>query len=224
MNPEALHIEQQRTEDAHNRLIEQITRTERDVSGLTGELRTLGQRGLAEQLEEKQGELNAARRDLARIEADAKAWKLLLETLREAEREAKETFLEPVRERLRPYLQLLFPETELRIGEDDFEIVSLRRGEIEEPFATLSIGAREQIAVLTRLALADLLQEKDKPVALILDDPLVNSDDERFRRMALALRKAADSLQILILTCHESRYEKLGAEIIRLAECRITDQ
>ncbi len=224
MNPEALHFEQQRTEDAHIRLQEQITKTERDVDKLTVELRTLGQQGLAEQLEEKQGELNAALRDLARTEADAKAWKLLLETLREAEREAKETFLEPVRERLRPYLQMLFPETELCLGEDDFEIVSLRRGEVEEPFTTLSMGAREQVAVLTRLALANLLREKDKPVALILDDPLVNSDDERFRRMALALRKAADSLQILILTCHESRYEKLGAKIIRLAECRTTDQ
>ena len=222
MNPLALHIEQERAQEAHKMLGEQIEQTNRDIHGLTVELRTLGQRGLAEQLEEKRRELNVARSDLERVEADAKAWKLLLETLREAEREAKETFLEPVRERLRPYLQMLFPETELRLGEEDFEIVSLRRGEVEEPFATLSIGAREQIAVLTRLALADLLREKDKPVALILDDPLVNSDDERFRRMALALRKAASSLQILILTCHESRYEKLGAKIIRLAECRIT--
>jgi len=56
---------------------------------------------------------------------------------------------------------------------------------------------------------------------LILDDPLVNSDDERFRRMARVLRKAAGKpLQILILTCHEARYETLGAKIIPLADCR----
>ena len=76
--------------------------------------------------------------------------------------------------------------------------------------------------MLTRLALADLLREKGRPVVLILDDPLVNSDDERFWRMELALRKAADSsLQIVILTCHEARYEALGAKIIRLADCRM---
>ena len=115
---------------------------------------------------------------------------------------------------------MLIPETQLRLNEDNLEIVSLRRDGVDEPFGSLSIGAREQVAVLTRLALADLLREKGRPVALILDDPLVNSDDERFRRMELALRKAAASLQIVILTCHESRYESLGAKIVRLADCR----
>ncbi len=221
MNPEALRIERQRAEEAVERLGKRIADSERAERDLAVELRTQGQRGLAEELERKRGELEIAGRELARIEADAKAWKLLLETLREAEREAKETFLGPVRERLRPYLRMLFPETELRLNEDDLEIVSLRRHGIEEPFATLSIGAREQVAVLTRLALADLLREKGRPVALILDDPLVNSDDERFGRMTLALRKAAESsLQIVVLTCHEARYESLGAKIVRLADCR----
>ena len=220
LNPEALRIEQQRAEQAYSLLRDRIEDSARAERDLAVELRTLGHRGLAEELERKRGEFDIARIDLARIEADAKAWKLLLETLRVAEREAKETFLGPVRERLKPYLRMLFPETELRLNEDDLEIVSLRRGGVEEPFLSLSVGAREQVAVLTRLALADLLREKGRPVALILDDPLVNSDDERFRRMELALRKAAATLQIVILTCHEARYETLGARIVRLADCR----
>ena len=222
MDPEARRIEKQRAEDALGRLRERIEDDERAARDLAVELRTLGQRGLAEELEQKRGALEIARSALARTEADARAWKLLLETLREAEREAKETFLGPVRGRLQPYLRMLFPETELRLNEDDLEIVSLQRDGVEEPFTALSIGAREQIAVLTRLALADLLREKGRPVALILDDPLVNSDDGRFRRMELALRKAAASLQIVVLTCHEARYESLGAKIIRLADCRTT--
>ena len=224
MNPEALRIERQRAEEAHTRLRTRIEDSERAERDLAVELRTLGQRGLAEELERKRGELDIARSERARIEADASAWKLLLETLRAAEREAKETFLGPVRDRLRPYLGMLFPETELQLNEDSLEIVSLRRDGVDEPFATLSIGAREQVAVLTRLALADLLREKGRPVALILDDPLVNSDDERFRRMELALRKAAASLQIVVLTCHEARYESLGAKIVRLADCRMGDR
>ena len=224
MNPEALRIERQRAEEALDRLGKRIADSERAERDLAVELRATGQRGLAEELEQKRGELEIARNDLARTEADAKAWKLLLETLRGAEREAKETFLGPVRERLRPYLRMLFPETELQLNEDDLEIVSLKRDGVEEPFAALSIGAREQVAVLTRLALADLLREKGRPVALILDDPLVNSDDERFRRMELALRKAAASLQIVVLTCHEARYESLGAKIVRLADCRMQQE
>ncbi len=217
LDPEAVKIEQERAREAYDRLEESIRDAEREERDLTVELRALGQSGLAEELERMEGELEIARRELDRIEADAKAWKLLLETLRKAESEAKETFLEPVRERLRPYLRMLFPETELRLKEDDLEIEAIVRNGVAEPFVSLSVGAREQIAVLTRLALADLLHQKGKPVALILDDPLVNSDGERFRRMQLALRKAAASIQIIVLTCHEERYESLGAKTIRLA-------
>ena len=224
MNPEAMRIEQQRASEVYSQLQEKIDADERAEHDLAIELRTLGQRGLAEELEQKRGELAIAQVDLERIETDAKAWKLLHDTLRRAENEAKETFLGPVRERLQPYLRMLFPETKLQLREDNLEIVSLQRGGVEEPFEALSIGAREQVAVLTRLALADLLREKGRPVVLILDDPLVNSDEERFRRMELALRKAANSsLQIIILTCHEARYETLGAKIIRLADCRTSD-
>lgn len=221
MDPEARTLDSLGAQEAHRQKQDQKSQIEREDRDLRVELRALGQQGLAEQLQEKQGELKAAQSDLARVEADAKAWNLLLDTLREAEREAKDAFLGPVRKHLQGYLQVLFPEAELRLGKDDLEIDSLQRGEAEEPFTVLSSGAREQIAVLTRLALADLLREKGKPVTLILDDPLVNSDDKRFRRMMLALRKAASSLQILILTCHEARYETLGAKMVRLTDCRI---
>ena len=220
LDPEQLRLERERAIEARDRLRDTIENDRQAARDLAVELRTLGQRGLAEELERMEGELEIAHEDLARIEADAEAWKLLRNTLREAEREAKETFLEPVRERLRPYLRMLFPETELRLNEDDLEISAIVRNGVEEPFVSLSIGAREQIAVLTRLALADLLREKGKPAALILDDPLVNSDDPRFQRMQLALRKAAGTLQIIVLTCHEGRYESLGAKTIRLADCR----
>ncbi len=218
--PDEVQLEHGRARDAYDRLKKEKNKAERDERDLTIELRTLGQRGLAEELERARGELDIACAELAREEAEAKAWKLLMDTLREAEREAKETFLGPVRDRLKPYLRMLFPDTELRLREDTLDIVSLVRGGVEEPFDDLSVGAREQVAVLTRLAFADLLREKDRPVALILDDPLVNSDDERFDRMQLALRKAAETLQIVVLTCHEARYETLGAKTVRLADCR----
>ena len=220
LDPEQVRLERERAREAHEQLRETIDNDRRAVRDLTVELRALGQNGLAEELERIEGKLEIARRELVRIETEAKAWKLLRETLREAEREAKETFLGPVRECLHPYLRMLFPETDLRLTENNFEIDSIVRNGVEEPFVSLSIGAREQVAVLTRLALADLLREKGKPVALILDDPLVNTDDERFRRMQLALRKASAALQIIVLTCHEGRYESLGARTIRLADCR----
>ena len=222
LEPEAVRLEQKRAQEAHEMLRKKIDNTKQSAGELAAELRGQGQNGLAEELDIKRGELEVARAELMRTEADAKAWKLLLDTLRETEREAKDIFLGPVYERLLPYLRILFPGAELRLKEeDDLEIDYILREGVKEPFVSLSIGAREQVAVLTRLALADLLREKGRPVALILDDPLVNSDDPRFGRMTLALRKAAAALQIVVLTCHEARYEALGAKTIRLADCRI---
>ena len=219
MSPDLVRGELDRAREACSTLKDQIDRDKGQARDLEIELRTVGQQGLGEQVEQKRREREVAKQELERLALDAKAWKLLRDTLREAERKARETFLAPVRERLQPYLERLFPSTNLLLDEDGLEIKSLRRGTVDEPFTSLSIGAREQIAVLARLALADLLREKGRPVALILDDALVNCDDDRFRRMGTALRHAAERVQILILTCHEARYQTLGARTIRLIDC-----
>lgn len=219
MSPDLVQAELARSQDAYENLQKQIAKDKERADKLEGELRGIGQKGLGEATQQKRGELEAVTRDLARLELDAKAWKLLRDTLQQAEREAKEVFLAPVTERLQPYMDLVFPDTKLQLDDEGMEIAALRRTH-DEPFASLSIGTREQIAVLARLALADLLREKGKPVVLILDDALVNCDDARFNRMALALRKAAENVQIIILTCHEARYRSLGATMVRLMDCQ----
>jgi uncharacterized protein YhaN len=191
----------------------------REAAELEIELRTLGQAGSGEMLAEKEGELERARQSLWRLEQEVRALQLLEKTLSEAESEAKKTFLSPVLQRIQPYLRRLFPDSEVVFGTDDLEIAALRRGRSSEPFAALSIGTREQLAVLTRLAFADLLREKGQPAAVILDDALVYSDDQRFERMQEILWAASRKLQIIILTCRERDYARLGAPIIRLADC-----
>jgi uncharacterized protein YhaN len=56
-----------------------------------------------------------------------------------------------------------------------------------------------------------------------LDDALVYSDNSRFGDTLLALSLAAKRHQIIILTCHEDRYLKLGAPTIHLEECFETE-
>ena len=220
MSPDAVRRERDRAQDVYRELKGRIDKDQREARDLGVELRTIGQKGLGEEIEQKRGEREAATQKLKHLELDAKAWKLLLDTLQQAEREAKEVFLAPVTERLQPYMNLVFPDTKLQLDDEGMEIAALRRTH-DEPFASLSIGTREQIAVLARLALADLLREKGKPVVLILDDALVNCDDARFNRMTLALRKAAKNVQIIILTCHEARYGSLGAKkMVRLMDCK----
>jgi uncharacterized protein YhaN len=73
-----------------------------------------------------------------------------------------------------------------------------------------SDGTKEQIAVLTRLAFAELLVDRGKPAAVILDDALAHSDPGRLERMFDILTHAARKTQIVIFGCDESRFLGLG--------------
>ena len=72
---------------------------------------------------------------------------------------------------------------------------------------------------MTRIAFADLLAAQGVAAPIILDDALVYSDNARFSDTLLALSLAAKRHQIVILTCHEDRYLKLGAPTIHLEDC-----
>ncbi len=64
--------------------------------------------------------------------------------------------------------------------------------------------------MLTRLAFADLLLDKGEPVSLILDDPLVYSDDARLEIMTDILTRAAERMQVILLTCRERAFRHVG--------------
>ena len=108
------------------------------------------------------------------------------------------------------YLKRLLPNSELMLDDQTLGITHLRRKGIDEPYERLSIGTREQLAVLVRLAFADLLDGHGKKSPIILDDALVFSDDRRFEAMQRILDGAAERLQIIVLTCHERIYFDRG--------------
>ncbi len=193
--------------------IETLTRQKRD---LEVELRALGTEGFGEQIAEAEGRLALLRRQEAARALEARAGLLLHTTLLQAQSDTKDRWLGPVRDRVRPYLKLLQPDSDILLNESTFSIEHLVRGGVSEPFESLSVGAREQIAVITRLALAEILRGSGQPSAVILDDALVNTDESRLRRMHLVLQKAAETLQVLVLTCREPDFVRLGAPIHRL--------
>jgi len=72
------------------------------------------------------------------------------------------------------------------------------------PLEVLSRGAREQLFLSLRLALAAYFARHGAALPLILDDVLVNFDIERARAAAQVLRDfAAQGHQMLVFTCHE---------------------
>jgi hypothetical protein len=215
-DPEAVGLELKRAEGAEKAIRIDIETLKRESRDLDVELRALGRQGVGEEIAELEGNLAAEEGRLETQGRYARAARLLHETLAEAQRETRDRWLGPVRERAAPYLRLVQPNSDIVLNEDTLEIESLIRNGVSEPFGGLSVGAREQIAVITRLALAEILRSANRPSAIILDDALVNADEGRLHRMHLVLQRAAQTMQVLILTCRERDFVQLGAPIKRI--------
>jgi hypothetical protein len=215
-DPEAISLVFSKAQNAERSIRADIETTNREIRDIEIELRTLGRDGLGEQLAEVEGQLALSQQRLGSVKLQAEGARLLFETLSEAQRESKDRWLGPVRDHVAPYLKLLQPESEIVLDDTTLEIDRLVRDGVGEPFQQLSMGAREQTAVVARLALADILGKAGQPSIVILDDALVNTDEDRLERMHLVLSKAASSLQILILTCREKDFVQLGAAIRRI--------
>ena len=99
-------------------------------------------------------------------------------------------------------------------------MVGLRGDALSEPFDELSGGAQEQLTLLTRIGLAEVLAGEGT-LPLVLDDSLVNTDPLRIRQIHRVLFRAADRLQLLVFSCHDVLFDGLGAEqVFRLSGSR----
>ncbi|HMG71890.1 MAG TPA: AAA family ATPase [Pyrinomonadaceae bacterium] len=77
----------------------------------------------------------------------------------------------------------------------------------------LSLGAQEQLFLLQRLAVSRFLSDTGK-LPLILDDPLVSSDDDRFLgMMRFVIEALPEGHQVLMFSCHKRRHEWLREQL-----------
>lgn len=150
-----------------------------------------------------------------RLAGEAAVLKLLQGRLDQAHEEAARRFLGPVTRRASAYVERILPGSELSFDEG-LALASVSRGGMREECSALSRGTQEQLAVLTRLAFADLLQDRGSPVSLILDDPLVYSDDARLDAMTTLLSEASERMQVILFTCRERAFRHLNGNRITL--------
>jgi DNA repair exonuclease SbcCD ATPase subunit len=221
-DPEGVRDRLKLAERSCEELAQERDRLERQIESLEAELRGMGADRFGERLAEVEAELERAAAELERIAREARAWRLVHDALAEADAAARDAFLAPIRNRLAPYLHQLLPDAEPVLDPKTLTLTHLRRGTFEEPFASLSLGTREQLAVLVRIAFARLLLEREGETScLILDDALVYADENRFETMKVILERAARELQIIVLTCRPRDYAGLSARHLRLEDCRV---
>jgi uncharacterized protein YhaN len=157
----------------------------------------------------------AAIKRLAQLVEEADTLELLRKTLREVGDETSRTFLGPVTLRAAGYVARILPGS-IPTFNEDMSLTGIMRGGTTEGSGDLSRGTQEQLAVLTRLAFADLLLEKGAPVSIILDDPLVYSDDGRFEIMTDILTEAATRMQVILFTCRAKAFRHVAGHRITL--------
>ena len=103
---------------------------------------------------------------------------------------------------------------------DSFEILSRRMGSTEVDVADLSTGAKEQLAILIRLALTQIVQVGE-PFPVILDDEFAHSDPDRIAMMKNIFSDFADDQQFIMLTCTPEKFSGYKpAKTIDLATLR----
>ena len=165
--------------------------------------------GLHERIDDARAEVVREEETMAREQRAARAAGLLYETLRSCRDEVRQRYLAPLQQTVKPLLEILFPDATIDFDER-FDLERLNRREADG-FGELSEGCREQVGVVVRLAMAMVLAG-DHPLTVMLDDALVATDDDRFKRMAAVLQRCATRLQIILATCHWDRHRQLGVD------------
>lgn len=151
------------------------------------------------------------RRD--RWERRRNALKLLIRLLDEEQERRRARVLAPVTREIEPMLARLFGAGVLRFDSALSPIALERRGAAIET-DRLSQGTREQIALLVRFGFARLAAREGRPMPLILDDAFVYADDDRIERMFDLVHEVARDTQVIVLSCRERVFERLGGRVI----------
>lgn len=188
------------------------------LADLNGNIHARSDSAVEEVWQETRETLAAAEASVQRFKTEVDVLDRLRRALSEARSAASELYLKPVITELRPLIGLLFDDVTITFDEDTLLPTKVMRKGQEEDVERLSGGMREQLSVLTRLAFARLLAKDGHPAPVILDDALVYSDDDRIERMFDALHQQSRDQQILVFSCRQRAFAKLGGNVLQMQD------
>ena len=192
-------------------LTEECNAGHAELQKAEGALQQVGGHSVQEQLEQADEAVKAIERREGEIEVEYGAWKLLLETLREAEAEDAvhlgKALVEPVSRRVSELTGGAYGEVSIAptLSTQNIESAGSKR-----ELSRLSVGTRDQLATVLRLTIAEKLGS-----TVVLDDQLVQSDASRMRWLYEFMLQCAKEFQILVLTCHPEQYDPADGHTLR---------
>jgi uncharacterized protein YhaN len=216
-DPEMVRAQVTNQRGALDRLVRERNEMALLAERMAGEISQQGDEGLADRAALADERAAAAEDDLARAEARASAADLLHEVMTRHRDLARRSYVAPFRDEVERLARLVFGGgTSVAIDHASLRVVSRTRGGVTVPYEALSGGAREQLAIIGRLAAATLAAPSGG-APVIIDDALGYSDAGRLQGVATALAAAGTSCQVIVLTCVPDRYSGIGqATVVRM--------
>jgi hypothetical protein len=148
-----------------------------------------------------------SRATLGRAAAAKHLWEVLSRH-RDATRKAHGR---PLKEGVEKLGRIVFgPDFAIEI-DDDLSLISRTQDGKTIPFHDLSVGAKEQLGILMRLAAAQIVSSQGG-VPLIIDDALGFADPSRLESMGAAIARAGEDCQIILLTCTPGRFKSVACD------------
>lgn len=185
----------------------------REEAGIRALLEAAGADGLHGQLADAQERADAATGELESTERRANAARLLFQTLRERRDEARVNYAGPLKDRIEALGRRVYnPSFGVELS-DDLRITRRTLDGVSLDLANLSVGAREQLSVLMRLACAALVSA-DGGAPLVLDDVLGWADQKRLEALGPVLAGAAGESQVLLFTCSPARFASVSPALV----------
>ena len=185
-----------------------------------GRLQTLAADGTYSKLVQCEEELTDLEARIERESVRMRAIRLLHDTVAECKSAVIASVAAPVEQRAsRMLARVVGPRLgNLRLTQSFVpEAVAPELASDPVDLGNLSGGEQEQLFLIARLALADVLA-RDQRQMVVLDDVLNATDSGRHARLLNLLEEVSERLQIVILTCHPERYRALeGAEFFELS-------
>jgi hypothetical protein len=206
-------------EDRMRRTGDELARVRDELTERRTRIEVRGGEGVGERLLAAEAERDRVRAAHLRLVARADAARELYEAFHRARDAAYAAYREPLRDRLVRTGRVVFGDSLDVELDEQLRIVSRTLDGSVLEWDRLSAGAREQLAILTALAAADLAGgDGGGGVPLVLDDTLGYTDPVRLERLCAVLG-AVRGPQVIVLTCVGARFQGVGqATVVRLRE------
>lgn len=166
--------------------------------------------GAAEDLEVAKSKAEVLSHRLAGLERQAQAAARLRDVLRRHRAAARARYAQPFVDELTRLARPVFgPDVSFELGEN-LTVNGRTLAGATIPLSALSGGAKEQLAILTRFAIASLITREGgngATMPVVVDDALGSTDPKRLQLMGQLFSQLGRDCQVIVLTCYPQRYD-----------------